>query len=200
MNRTPSPEASGPTHARFTHDQLLRLLDKLDISHSTVSHEPMHTVTDSKKLRSTDPSGGYTKNLFLRNKKGVMWRVTCNEDRQVDLRRLAHALGAGRFSFGSVPRLMRFLGVQPGAVSPLALVNDTGCAVRFAIDVSLLDHKVIHLHPLDNCHTTTLEVRSLLQFAEHTGHPPVHLEFGNQSDVRQVPATRDPNTNKGVKT
>ena len=198
MNRTPYPEAAGPTDPRCTHDQLLRLLDELDISHSTVNHEPMYTVTDSKKLRSTDTAGGYTKNLFLRNKKGIMWLVTCNEDRQVDLRRLAHALGAGRFSFGSIPRLMRFLGVQPGAVSPLALVNDTGCAVRFAIDVSLLDHKVIHLHPLDNCHTTTLKVQSLLQFAEHTGHSPVHLEFGNQGDVRQVAATTGSNTNKGA--
>ena len=186
MNKTPSPGATDKNQAPCTHDELIRLLEKLGITHSTVSHEPMFTVTDSKKLRATDPSGGYTKNLFLRNKKGLMWLVTCNEDRQIDLRSLAQALAAGRFSFGSVQRLVRYLGVTPGAVSPLALVNDTGSAVRFAIDVALLNHKVIHLHPLDNCHTTTLSVESLLQFVEHTGHPPVQLQFDNQGTVRRI--------------
>ena len=92
MNKTPSPGATDKTQAPCTHDELIRLLEKLGITHSTVSHEPMFTVTDSKKLRATDPSGGYTKNLFLRNKKGLMWLVTCNEDRQIDLRSLAQAL------------------------------------------------------------------------------------------------------------
>ena len=164
-----------------SHIALLELLSALKIEHKTVSHEAMFTVAQSKNLRETDPHGGYTKNLFMRNKKGVMWLITCNEDRRINLKALAAAMGymgsSGRFSFASEDRLGRYLGVSPGAVSPLALINDTGNLVQFAIDISLLDHEVIHLHPLDNHHTTTISVQDLIQFAQYTGHKPARLEF-----------------------
>ena len=164
-----------------SHTALLELLSELKIEHKTVSHDAMFTVAQSKSLRETDPHGGYTKNLFMRNKKGAMWLITCTEDRRINLKSLATAMGYtgsnGRFSFASEDRLGRHLGVSPGAVSPLALINDTGNLVQFAIDISLLDHKVVHLHPLDNHYTTTISVKDLIQFAEHTGHKPAQLEF-----------------------
>jgi Ala-tRNA(Pro) deacylase len=164
-----------------SHTALLELLSELKIEHKTVSHDAMFTVAQSKSLRETDPHGGYTKNLFMRNKKGAMWLITCTEDRRINLKTLAAAMGYtgsnGRFSFASEDRLGRHLGVSPGAVSPLALINDTGNLVQFAIDISLLDHKVVHLHPLDNHYTTTISVKDLIQFAEHTGHKPAQLEF-----------------------
>ena len=166
---------------------LLELLTTLKIEHKTVSHEAMFTVAQSKSLRETDSHGGYTKNLFMRTKKGVMWLITCSEDRQIDLKTLAAAMGykgsSGRFSFASKDRLSRHLGVSPGAVSPLALINDTGHLVQFAIDISLLDYEVIHLHPLDNQHTTTISVQDLIQFAEYIGHKPARLEFDPSGGV-----------------
>ena len=139
-----------------SHIALLELLSALKIEHKTVSHRAMFTVAQSKNLRETYPHGGYTKNLFMRNKKGVMWLITCNEDRRINLKALAAAMGYtgsnGRFSFASEDRLGRHLGVSPGAVSPLALINDTGNLFHFAIYISLLDHQVIQLHTLDNHH------------------------------------------------
>ena len=75
---------------------LLELLSALKIEHKTVSHEAMFTVAQSKSLRETNSLGGYTKNLFVRNKKGVMWLITCNEDRRIDLKTLAAATGSAR--------------------------------------------------------------------------------------------------------
>ena len=168
---------------------LLELLSTLKIEHKTVSHEAMFTVGQSKSLRETDSQGGYTKNLFMRNKKGAMWLITCNEDRQIDLKNLAAAMGykgsSGRFSFASKDRLSRYLGVSPGAVSPLALVNETGNLVQIAIDISLLDYEVIHLHPLDNHHTTTISIQDLIQFVEYTGHKTARLEFDPSGGVRR---------------
>jgi Ala-tRNA(Pro) deacylase len=165
----------------YSHTALLEFLSELKIEHKTVSHDAMFTVAKSKSLRETDPHGGYTKNLFMCNKKGAMWLITCTEDRRINLKSLATAMGYtgsnGRFSFASEDRLGRHLGVSPGAVSPLALINDTGNLVQFAIDISLLDHEVIHLHPLDNHHTTTISVQNLIQFAQYTGHKPARLEF-----------------------
>ena len=173
---------------------LLKLLSTLKIEHKTVSHEAMFTVAQSKSLREPDSLGGYTKNLFMRNKKGVMWLITCNEDRQIDLKTLAAAMGykgsSGRFSFASKDRLSRHLGVSPGAVSPLALINDTRHLVQFAIDISLLNNEVIHLHPLDNYHTTTISVQDLIQFAEYTGHKPARLEFDPSGGVSRFCAAQ----------
>ena len=80
---------------------LLERLDALGIEHSTATHAPVFTVDEARRLRGDQP-GGHSKNLFLRNKKGTMWLITCLEDRRIDLRALAGAVGAGRLSFASV--------------------------------------------------------------------------------------------------
>ena len=139
--------------APATPEQLFELLDALGIVHGTVEHEPVFTVEEAKAVRARMP-GGHTKNLFLRNKKGRMWLVVCQEDRLVDLKALARHVGAGRFSFGSADRLMRHLGVIPGAVSPFAIINDRGGLVSVVLDLAVLDDERINFHPLDNARTT----------------------------------------------
>lgn len=157
-----------------TTQALFALLDRLGIEHHTIEHPPLRTVEEAKTVRPrTD--GGYTKNLFVRNKKAEMWLLTLHEDRVLDLKATAGKLNAKSFSFGRPERLMRYLGVKPGAVSPFALLNDTGGEVRFAIDSTLLKHEVLHIHPLDNRMTTTIATRDLLRFLVHTGHSPVVL-------------------------
>jgi Ala-tRNA(Pro) deacylase len=129
------------------------------------------TVEDAKALRTGFDSEGHIKNLFLRNKKGKMWLFTLHEDTTIDLKQTAIAIGARRFSFGSPERLMEYLGVTPGAVSPFALLNDVHCEVEFYIDAILMEHSVIHAHPLDNRITVTLEREQLLQFLRSHDHP-----------------------------
>lgn len=156
---------------------LLARFDSLDIAHRAVTHPPLFTVEQSKELRGEMP-GGHTKNLFLRNKKGAMWLVTCLEDRDVDLKTLGEQLGAGRLSFGKPERLMRYLGVLPGAVTPLAVINDTAGQVELAIDSALLAHDPVNVHPLTNDMTVALSPGDLLRFLEAVNHPPRMLEFG----------------------
>ena len=170
---------SGPTSP----DELLVILDQLDITHTTIKHPPMFTVAESKKLRNTPTCGSYTKNLFLRNKKGLMWLITCSEDRRLDLPSLAARLQAGRLSFGSADRLMKYLGVTPGAVSPLALINDSAQSVSFIIEEELLRQPMIHLHPLINTQTTSIATRDLLRFVRYTGHPPLCFHLGTSTDI-----------------
>ena len=174
---TAAPEARlADGSAPATPEELLARLDELGIAHSTVAHEPLFTVEQSKALRGQLP-GGHTKNLFLRNKKGRMWLVTCLEDRQVDLKALAAALEGGRFSFGSAERLMANLGVIPGAVTAFAVINDKAGAVQMVLDKGLLDHEVLHCHPLDNARTTAVSPEGLLRFLEAEGHAPQLLDM-----------------------
>lgn len=172
--RTEARLADGSAPA--TPEELLARLDELGIAHSTVAHEPLFTVEQSKALRGQLP-GGHTKNLFLRNKKGQMWLVTCLEDRQVDLKALAAALEGGRFSFGSAERLMANLGVIPGAVTAFAVINDKAGAVKMVLDKGLLEHDPLHCHPLDNARTTAVSPEGLLRFLEAEGHAPQLLDM-----------------------
>ena len=157
--------------------ELLARLQTLGIAHRTVEHAPVYTVAESRGLRLDFP-GGHSKNLFLRNKKGRMWLVTCLEDRQIDLKELAGRLDAGRFSFGSAERLMRHLGVIPGAVTPFAVINDHAGVVHMVLDAGLLEHDPINFHPLDNAMTTAISAQALLRFLEYADHPPQIVDLG----------------------
>lgn len=157
-------------------EALLRRLDSLGIAYRNVVHPPVFTVEEAKALRGELP-GHHIKNLFLRNKKGRMWLVTCLEDRAVDLKDLGERLGAGRFSFGSAERLMTFLGVRPGAVTPFAVINDGGGAVTMVLDSALLEGGPVNCHPLVNTMTTALAPADLLRFLEAETHAPLMLDF-----------------------
>lgn len=152
-----------------------KLLDQLGVSYETVGHPPMFTVADSRKYREGVP-GGYSKNLFLRNKKGRMWLVTLLEHREVDLRKLGEAIGAGRVSFASTERLMQYLGVIPGSVTPLAVLNDKQNLVTAVIDQELLDLSPVHFHPCTNTMTTSLLPEGLLAFMRYCNHDPVMID------------------------
>jgi Ala-tRNA(Pro) deacylase len=158
-----------------TPEELLEYLDDLGIHHRTIDHPPVFTVDEAKRLRGTLP-GGNCKSLFLKNKKGVMWLVVVPEDQRVDLDGLAESLESKRLSFGSPERLMRYLGVNPGAVTPLAAVNDRDGVVTVAVATELLAYEQLNFHPLVNDRTTTISSPDLLRFLEATGHQPLLLE------------------------
>jgi Ala-tRNA(Pro) deacylase len=151
---------------------LFAKLEALGIRTATVRHPPLFTVEQSKALRGELP-GGHTKNLFLKDKKDRMWLVTAEEDRPIDLKALGTVLGAqGRVSFGSPERLVRHLGVDPGAVTPFGLANDAAGAVAFVLDEGLLRHDVLNFHPLTNDATTAIGRDDFLRFMTAIGHAP----------------------------
>jgi len=155
-----------------TPDDLFAFLDRLGIAHPTVRHPPLFTVEESQALRGQIP-GGHTKNLFLKDKKGALYLVTALEDAAIELKSLHRRLGAsGRFSFGTAEQLREALGVEPGAVTPLAAMNDTGNLVTVVLDQALMAHNVINCHPLRNTMTTSLARDDLVRFLEATGHRP----------------------------
>jgi Ala-tRNA(Pro) deacylase len=151
---------------------LFAFLDKLGIAHATVSHPALFTVEQSQALRGTIP-GGHTKNLFLRDKKGALFLVTALEDAAIELKSLHRQLGAsGRFSFGSAELMRETLGIEPGAVTPFAAVNDSARRVTVVLDAALMRHATINCHPLVNTMTTSIGRDDLVRFLEATGHPP----------------------------
>jgi len=151
---------------------LFALLDRLGIAHRTVAHPPLFTVEQSRGLRGSIP-GGHTKNLFLKDKKGALFLVVALEDATLDLKGLHRRLGAaGRFSFGSADLLRAVLGVEPGAVTPFAAMNDTGRRVTIVLEAAMMAHDTLNYHPLDNTMTTSIGRDDLVRFLGATGHVP----------------------------
>ncbi len=162
-------------------DDLFRYLEELGIATSTVEHAPVFTVEEAKRVRG-DLDGGHCKSLFLRDKKSRMWLVVLLEDRSLDLKALGPLLGSGRLSFASPTRLMLYLGVIPGAVTPFAVINDRDSQVRVALDAGMLDVDPLNYHPLDNAMTTAIAPDDLLRFLEATEHPPQIIDFDAVTD------------------
>lgn len=156
---------------------LFNRLGELGIKTVTVSHPPVFTVDEAKRLRGSLP-GGHCKSLFLRNKKGEMWLVVTLEDRVLDLKVLGERIGAGRVSFGSAERLMQYLGVIPGAVTPFAIVNDRERLVKLVLDAEMMRHTPLNYHPLRNDRTTAITPEDLVRFLEAEGHPPRIADLG----------------------
>lgn len=163
----PSTEDEAKAALLFAH------LDELRIAHETLRHPPLFTVEQSQALRGSIP-GGHVKNLFVKDKKSRFFLVTAREDARIDLKRLHEAIGgSGRVSFGSAEQLRELLGVEPGSVTPVAVMNDTGARVTLVLDADLLRETRINVHPLVNTMTTGLARDDLITFVRACGHEPL---------------------------
>jgi Ala-tRNA(Pro) deacylase len=156
---------------------LFARLAELGIPTTTVEHEPVFTVEQSSSLRMSLP-GAHTKSLFLTDKDGRMVLVVAKDDTKVDLRALAQRLGAGRFSFGKTELLEAVLGVSPGSVTPLTLINPSAAEVAVVLDQALVAFAEINCHPLENTATTRLITEDLIRFIKACGHEPSILPLG----------------------
>jgi Ala-tRNA(Pro) deacylase len=150
---------------------LMARLGALGIQTKTVRHPPLFTVAESKALRGELP-GGHSKNLFLKDKKGVLWLIVAHEDCAIDLKALRPRIGSAALSFASAERLREVLGVEPGSVTPFALINDREARVRVVLDAGLLALSPLNFHPLVNTATTAIEADDLLVFVRSCGHEP----------------------------
>jgi Ala-tRNA(Pro) deacylase len=177
MSNTAAAPAAETPAIPTSPQQLLARLDALGIAYRNHEHAAVFTVEEAKALRG-ELAGGHIKNLFLRNKKEEMWLVVAEEDKRIDLKALGERLGAGKLSFGSADRLLRYLGVLPGAVTPFGIINDKHRKVNVVLDRDLMGFNPVNAHPLVNTMTTALAPQDLVKFLEAEGHKPDILDIG----------------------
>lgn len=171
-------EAKGPSAAdEAKAAAFFARLDALGIAHETLRHPPLFTVEQSQALRGSIP-GGHVKNLFVKDKKSRFFLVTAREDARIDLKRLHEAIGgSGRVSFGTAEQLRELLGVEPGSVTPVAVMNDPEGRVTLVLEAGLLREARINVHPLVNTMTTGLARDDLLAFVRACGQEPLVLDL-----------------------
>lgn len=162
--------------APATPDDLFARLAELNIKTTTHKHPPLFSVAESQELRRNLP-GGHCKNLFLKDKKRVLWLVVALEDQRVDMKALSGTLSSARLSFGKPELMLEILGIEPGSVTPFALINDPNQRVRVVLDAEMMEMDVLNYHPLTNCMTTSINSSDLRKFVEACGHTPVTVKL-----------------------
>lgn len=158
--------------------RFLDFLGSLGIASTTRRHPPVFTVEEAKAHRGEIP-GGHCKNLFLKDKKDRLWLVVALEDVRVDLKALEKRLGAARLSFGKPDLLQAVLGVEPGSVTPFALMNDRAGKVGVILHERMLRSDPLNYHPLHNAATTSISPADLRRFIAATGHEMEIVDLDN---------------------
>jgi len=160
---------------------LFDYLDKHNITHNTLDHDPIFRVEDSLELKAQRP-GANTKNLFLKDKAGKFFLICAQSDTNIHINKLHPILGCKRLSFGKTDPLLERLGVTPGSVTLFSILNDTESAVTLILDAALMNHDIVNFHPLLNDATTAISSADMIKFAKATGHDPVILDFAELSE------------------
>ncbi|MFK7730310.1 MAG: prolyl-tRNA synthetase associated domain-containing protein [Pseudomonadales bacterium] len=139
----------------------IEFLDKHNICYQRFDHKAVFTCDEANEV-IPDLGGARTKNLFLRNKKGKrhFLLVIC-EDKAIDLTELSKQLDSSRFSFGSAEQLDEYLGVEPGSVSLLSVLNDLEQKVELIVDADVWNATAVLCHPLVNTCTLVLAMEQM---------------------------------------
>ena len=164
------------TSPPFYAQNLLDYLTNLHISYQLYHHEAVFTVEEAHKIDREIP-GTHTRNMFLRDKKERMFLVTLRHDTLIDLKKLSDLLGCGRFSFGSPERLWTYLGVKPGSVTPLSILNDTNHEVQLILEKGMMEADLVNFHPLDNSMTVGMHPSELMTILEKQGITPQIIDL-----------------------
>ena len=154
-------------------------LAALGIAFEEQEHRAVFTVAESSALDARIP-GAHTKNLFLKDAGGAFWLVTVPAQARVDLKALPRAIGSKRVSFAKAEDMERLLGISPGSVTPLAMINAAPGSVTVVLEEGLAAAERVNVHPLRNTATIGLDGADILCLLTHWGHAPV---------VSAIPAT-----------
>lgn len=111
------------------------------------------------------------KNLFVRDdKKRQYYLITVQGDKRVDLKAFKKRHGTRSLSFASAAELKALLGLEPGAVTPLGLLQDQAHRVQFYLDAGFFQEPgIIGVHPNDNTATVWLKTQDLAALLQEYG-------------------------------
>ena len=157
-------------------EELIKLLDESNCDYEVKEHAPLFTVEDSKSLRGSI-LGAHSKNLFLKDAKGQFYLLSVEENTKVDLKKIMNFIGSKKLSFAKAEYLESILGIEPGSVSPFALINDVDKKVLFFLDKNFLNYEKLNFHPLVNTATVNIATSDLIKFIEEKHNPIKYIDF-----------------------
>ncbi len=132
-------------------------LKKCNLAPVVYEHPAVFSV-DEAEIHCKHVKGMHCKNLFLKEKECVVPRyflVVMDAFKRLNINQLAKLLGVKKLTFGSPDELFSYLGLTPGSVSPLGLINNTNHEVVVIVDHDVWDAASVNFHP--NINTASLE-------------------------------------------
>lgn len=151
-------------------EKVFEMLKALGIEYQIMNHPAVFTIEEMDNLNITQ-YGDVCKNLFLRDAKGKRhFLVVLNKDKKADLKSIQKQLGCTRLSFASEERLFKYLHLQKGEVTPLAIINDPDAFVEVVLDKDLAGRNKLGVHPNDNTATVWITFDALKKVIEQNGN------------------------------
>ncbi len=139
------------------------LLDRLGIAYCRTDHEPATTMAVCSIIDAA-LDVLICKNLFLCNRQQtVFYLLMMPGDKPFKTKDLSAQLGVARLSFANEDFMEQFLGVAPGSVSIMGLMNDTENRVQLLIDQDVLNDEFIGCHPCQNTSSIKLKTADVLE-------------------------------------
>jgi Ala-tRNA(Pro) deacylase len=157
--------------------ELYKILDELGIVYEYLEHPPAPTIEEAKKYWK-DLEATHCKNIFFRNHKGIRHYLVIIEHTQaLDIHDLEKRLKQGKLTFASPQRMMKYLGVPPGSVTPFGLINDHENHVHLFLDENLKKSTRISFHPCINTASLVMDFCDFEKFLKWTGNSYEYLKL-----------------------
>lgn len=150
-------------------EEIYNYLKENNIKYEIDEHKAVYNMEELKDIVLKYPESD-AKNIFVRDdKKRNYYLITTKGDKKVDLKDFKNKYNTRSLSFASETDLMNILGLIPGAVTPLGLLNDKDLKVEFYLD-SYFKDKIIGVHPNDNTATVWMSSSDLIEIIEEHGN------------------------------
>lgn len=151
--------------------QIYDYLQENSIWHEITEHKAVYNMAELAEVPCPYPEAD-AKNLFVRDdKKQNYYLITVKGEKRVNLKVFRKAQGTRNLSFASAEDLLERLGLIPGAVTPLGVLNDETRSVKVFLDQDFLQEPgLVGVHPNENTATVWLKAEDLIRIIREHGN------------------------------
>lgn len=172
-----SVELSGSTPITAAGESIYALLQRHSVPYERFDHPAARTCEEADRVIPFFDAAR-TKNLFLRDSSGRRhFLLTVRTDKIIDFKSLARHPDLGRVGLASETRLEKHLGLRPGCLSMLSMVNDLQHHVGLIVDEDIWTADRVLCHPLINTSTLIMAMTDLRRLLSELGHNPLVVKI-----------------------
>lgn len=150
--------------------EVYEFLQAQGVTYEVTEHKAVYNMDELTEVELLYPEAD-AKNLFVRDdKKSSYYLITVRGGKRVDLQEFRKSYGTRRLSFASAEDLERLLGLFPGSVTPLGLLNNAEKNVKLFLDSDFGEDDLIGVHPNENTATVWLKAGDLVRLIREHGN------------------------------
>ena len=160
--------------------KIFDVMESMNVPYDVVEHQPVYTIEEMEAIEELNKNSKdlVVKNLFIRDDtKQRFFLIVLHKDKRVNLKELRQTLNSRPLTFASEKYLLKYLGLNTGAVSPFGVINDTDCTVEVVFDKDILAYERIGVHPNDNTATVWIRPQDLELIIKNHGNVVTYIDL-----------------------